>query len=142
VLERARHQRIAGEERHVLAEYLVARRLPSPEVIVVNAGQVVVDERHGVDHLDGACDGDGGVIEASDELARSNAEHRAEPLAAREERVAHGFVDVLGLPELNGCVQGSVHCVNLLQHVSFEIEFNFLSSHSVYGSSVKKGTEK
>jgi len=85
VLERACHQRIAAKERHVLAEYLVARRFRSPEVIVVNAGQVVVDERHGVDHLDGACGGDGGVIEASDELARGNAEHRADPLAAGEE---------------------------------------------------------
>lgn len=132
----------AGGGRHL--PHLMARRLPSAEVIVVHGREIVVDEAHGVDHLERArlraratiscaCQspGDqrrlqpgarpaapraarlpGGVEAASastsagqknggthrgerrlrvaaDELARGEAEHGADALAARQQGVAH-----------------------------------------------------
>jgi hypothetical protein len=35
----------------VHGQYLVVCGLPAPQIVVVHARQVVVDERHGVDHF-------------------------------------------------------------------------------------------
>ena len=45
-------ERVAGEDRDVLAERDVARRAAAAQVVVVHRRQVVVDERVGVDQLD------------------------------------------------------------------------------------------
>ena len=74
------------------------------EVVVVHAREVVVDERHGVDHLDGAGGGEGGFLVAAYELAGGDAEQGADPLAAGEEGVAHGLVDPLGVLHGDRCV--------------------------------------
>ena len=50
-------QRIAGQERHRLAVLHVAGGLAAPQRVVVHAGEVVVHERIGVDHLDRGRDG-------------------------------------------------------------------------------------
>src|SRR4029077_2205841 len=44
---------IAGENRRGFAEFLVASRLAAAEVIVVESGEIVVNQRVGVDKLDG-----------------------------------------------------------------------------------------
>src|SRR6185369_8070122 len=44
-------ERVPGEERGRLTEDDVARRLPTAERVVVHAGEVVVNERIGVDQL-------------------------------------------------------------------------------------------
>jgi hypothetical protein len=44
---------VAGEDGDVLAELHVAGRAPAAQVVVVHGRQVVVDERVGVDELDG-----------------------------------------------------------------------------------------
>ena len=46
-------QRVASQDGHGLAKFAVTRRQTAPEVVVVHGRQVVVDERVGVDHLDG-----------------------------------------------------------------------------------------
>ena len=46
-------QRVAGEDRRRLVERPVRRRPAATQVVVVHRGQVVVDERIGVDQLDG-----------------------------------------------------------------------------------------
>jgi len=73
MLEREREQRVAGEDRHILSEDLVVGGLAAAEVVVVHAGQIVVDERHGMDHLGRAGGGDGSGLVATDELAGSDA---------------------------------------------------------------------
>jgi len=93
VLEGECEERVAGEDRDVLAEHLVVGRLAAAEVVVVHAGEVVVDERHGVDHFDGAGSGHRGGGGAANEFAGGDAEHGAHALAAGEEGVAHGLVD-------------------------------------------------
>jgi hypothetical protein len=43
-LESAREQRVAGQNRHRLAELLVAGGTAAAEIVVIERGQVVVDE--------------------------------------------------------------------------------------------------
>ena len=52
-LEGQRQQGVAGQDRRRLAEHLVAGRPAAAQVVVVHRRQVVVDQRVGVDHLDG-----------------------------------------------------------------------------------------
>ena len=52
--ERVGQERVPGEDRHRLAEDLVAREPPAAVVVVVHGGQVVVDQRVGVDQLEGS----------------------------------------------------------------------------------------
>ena len=52
-LERNRQKRVASEHRRRLVERDMCRRPTAPEIVVVHAGQVVVHERIGVQHLDG-----------------------------------------------------------------------------------------
>src|SRR5207253_1075167 len=51
-LKRERQERIACKDGDAIAEYLVAGRLSAPEIIVVHARQIVVNERVGMDALD------------------------------------------------------------------------------------------
>ena len=87
--ERRRLQRVAGEQRHRLAERDVRRGTPAAQRVVVHAGQVVVDQRIGVDHLD-RCrhrvdHRDVGVRE----LAGRVGKERPHPLAAAQHGIAH-----------------------------------------------------
>jgi hypothetical protein len=81
-----------------------------------------MDQRHGVDHLDGASGGHGNGLGSTDELAGGDAEHGAYTLAAGEEGVAHGLVDLTGVLERNGGVEGLVDGIGLLEHVGLKIE--------------------
>jgi hypothetical protein len=60
VPEREREQRVAGEDGDGLAVDDVAGGLAAAEVVVVHAGEVVMDEGHGVHHLEGRGGGGGG----------------------------------------------------------------------------------
>ncbi|KAK7342774.1 hypothetical protein VNO80_25730 [Phaseolus coccineus] len=71
-------EHLAGEDWHVLSEDLVVGRL--------TAAEVVVDEGHGVDHL-------------------NDAEDEAHALTAGEEGVAHGNVDPQRVAKQNGVVE-------------------------------------
>ena len=42
VVKCLQHERVAGQDRHVLAEDLVARRHPAPHRVIVHGGEVVV----------------------------------------------------------------------------------------------------
>jgi hypothetical protein len=55
-LERQRVQAVAGKHRLRLAERLVHRRLAAPQVGIVHARQIIVDQRIDVDRLDRAAD--------------------------------------------------------------------------------------
>ncbi len=85
-------KRIAGEERGGFVEFLMCGGAPAAEVIVVHAGQVVVDQRVGVHALDG--DGGGqGVGLLPEELGGGEHQHGAEALAAGLHGITHGFMD-------------------------------------------------
>ncbi|CAL5344855.1 unnamed protein product [Camellia sinensis] len=59
---------------------------------------------------------------AADELAGGDAENRADPLAAGEERVSHGFVDRWWISQHNSVVEGFVDGISFEKHVSIDIE--------------------
>src|ERR1700687_4843214 len=52
--EREGQQRVSGQDGDGFAEFLVAGRLAAAQVVVVECRQVVVDQRIGVNHFDGA----------------------------------------------------------------------------------------
>jgi len=87
-------ERVAGENRDGFAEDDVAGGLAAAEVIVVESGEVVVDEGVGVRHLDGRAQliGSGGDG-SGDHAGGFHAEDGTEALAAGEGGVAHGAVD-------------------------------------------------
>jgi hypothetical protein len=93
--ERHGVQRVARQQRHALAEYLVVGELPPPVVIVVHAGQVVVDQGKRVDHLDGRPDAVRGLPPAAAGAKRQDGHGRTDALPAGEDAVAHGLVDDL-----------------------------------------------
>jgi hypothetical protein len=85
---------VAGEDGDGFAEDDVAGGLAASQIVVIQRGQVVVDERVGVDHLErgaefrsarGQC--------AGDHTGGFDAENGAQPFATREGRVAHRPVD-------------------------------------------------
>ena len=99
--ERLRQQAVAGQDRHAFAEDHVAGRPSAAQRVVVHRGQVVVDQRVGVNELERA----GGRQRQRAPLRRRlrrwprdrfggrEREQRPQPLAAGEEAVAHGFAD-------------------------------------------------
>ena len=97
---------IAGEDGGGFAEDDVGGGLTAAEVVVVEGGEVVVDEGVGVEHLErGAQVGDAFGIGsgACDHASGFHAEDGTETLAAGEGAVTHGAVD--GVGERVGCGQ-------------------------------------
>jgi hypothetical protein len=71
----------------------VGRGPAAPEIVVVHAGQIVMHQRIGVQHLDRGCGTQRPrVVDAEQPRAMLHQE-RAQPLAARERRIAHRIVD-------------------------------------------------
>jgi len=92
-------ERVAGEDGCGLAKGHMTSRLAAAEVVVVECGQVVVDKRIGVDHLDRCAEfGRGGVERAAtgDHAGSFDGEDRAQAFAAGEGAVAHGAMDGVG----------------------------------------------
>jgi hypothetical protein len=74
----------------------VAGGLAATEVVVVERGQIVVDERVGVEHFEGGrelFDAFGWARGAGNHAGGLDAEHGAQALASGEDAVAHGAVD-------------------------------------------------
>ena len=88
---------VAGEDGDGFAEDDVAGGLAAAEVVVVEGGEVVVDEGVGVEHLEGCAEVGYafGVTSAGacDHAGGFHAEDGAEAFAAGEDAVAHGAVD-------------------------------------------------
>ncbi len=107
---------IAGQDRDVLAERTVTRGLPSADVVIVHRGQVVVDQRVGMDQLERGCEGQhvGGV--ESHRGRRGQSEHGADPLARREQRVAHRLLQPVG-----GRIPGEAQPDEIALHLGLEM---------------------
>lgn len=122
MLECKGKKRVSGQNGDAFAEDFVVRGFPAAEIVVVDAREVVVDQRHGVEHFDGAgCRHSYGGF-ASDELASGEAENGSDAFASGEERVAHGFVDLEWFLERNGQVQGFVDGLGFTDNVRREVE--------------------
>ena len=98
-LEGERLQRVAGQDGDGFAEGDVAGWLAAAQVVVVQRGQIVVDQRVGVQHLDGGAevlDALGQFAGAGDHPRGLHAQDGLQALAAGEDAVAHGTVDGVG----------------------------------------------
>ena len=86
-------QGVAGEDRDAFVERPVDRRSAASEIVVVEGGQVVMDEAEGMDALERDRGGNRIFDLATGGEAGTQGEDRAEALAAAEDRVAGGLVD-------------------------------------------------
>ena len=95
-LEGEAQQAIAGQDRHRLAEDLVARRPAAAEIVVVHGGQVVVNERIGMDHLHGTSGRHGRREASATGLRGHQHEHRPQAFARGQEAIANGLPQRIG----------------------------------------------
>mmetsp|Transcript_15015 Transcript_15015/g.32258 ORF Transcript_15015/g.32258 Transcript_15015/m.32258 type:complete len:419 (-) Transcript_15015:61-1317(-) len=133
VLEGAGEEAVPGEDGALLAVHLVVGGLAPAEVVVVHAGQVVVHQRHGVDHLQRARGGHGHGGVLCEHFARGDAQGRADALATRQQRVPHRLVDGVGVLLSNGLVERLLCDDGLRLHVLVEVELGLdggLSGHN------------
>ena len=87
---------VSSEEGNGFAELDVAGGESAAEVVVIESGEVVVDEGEGVDHLERATGVEGGLFVASDGLGGEEDEGGAEALSGSESGVAHCLVELGG----------------------------------------------
>ena len=87
-LESQGQQRVAGQNRRRFAERLVTGGPAAAHVVVVHGRQVVVDQRIGVHHLDGAGRRQGRRGRAAAAFGRQQHQHRPQPLAGRQQAIA------------------------------------------------------
>ena len=108
--EREREKSIAGENGRGFAELLVGSWLAPAQVVVVERGEIVVDERVGVDEFDGA----GGIVRGRDvrieDAGGFEAQNWADAFSTGEDAVTHGLVNGWRLRRLRGheAVEGGV----------------------------------
>ena len=88
---------IARENRDGFAENAVIGGPTAPKIIVVHAGEIVVNEGVGVNAFDGASGGNSDGLVSSHSPSGGEAENGAKPFASCEKTVAHGSVDERGL---------------------------------------------
>ena len=121
-LEGARQQGITGQNRLGLAVHLVVGGPATAQVVVVHGGQVVMDERHGVDHLHRHRRGHGQIGVAAGQLTGRQGQDRSQPLATGQERVAHRLPQRLRTLGAEGAVQGGLHAPAGRLQVGGEVE--------------------
>src|SRR5947209_2380113 len=82
-------QSVAGEDRRRLVEGTVRRRTAAAEIVVIHGGEIVVDERIAVDHLERRAGTQRALVLRAEESRRLDHQERPQPFAAAERRVAH-----------------------------------------------------
>ena len=127
VAEGLRVQSVAREDRDVLAELHMTGGLAASQPVVVHRRQVVVDQRVGVDQLDRPRQRQHLLLLGPDRPGGRQREHGTDALPARQQRVAHRFLEprsqglagkahrlevaldllaqVLGISGLHGCAE-------------------------------------
>src|SRR5882672_5557094 len=92
-LERERQERVPREDGHALPVHDMVRGASAPPVVVVHAGEIVVDQGKGVDHLERDGGWNRGSALSQHRLAGEKAEGGPQSLAARENAVADRGVE-------------------------------------------------
>ena len=82
-------ERVAGEDRGRFVERAVHGRLAAPQIVVVHARQIVVDQRVDVDALDRERDPHRPVAVDVEQVAGGEDQQRPHPLAAADRGIAH-----------------------------------------------------
>ena len=93
-LEGGGQQAVTGQDRGGLpVDHVVGRTAPA-QLVVVHGGQIVVNERIGVDHLHRAGKGQGSLRITAAHTAALQYQHRSDAFASRHQRVLHRLPQV------------------------------------------------
>ena len=95
-LKRESEQGVAGEDRDRFAEHFVASGPAAPQVVVIERGQIIVDQRIGMDQLQRGGGGFNSGGRIGDRLRGRYTEDGPDALSAREEAIAHRFMNGFG----------------------------------------------
>ena len=98
-LKSQRQERVAGKNGSRFAELHMASGDSAAQVVVIHCGQIVVDERIGVDHLDRTRRGHRRLDRSAGRLARQQRQQGAQPLAAGQQAIRHGVPQRSGQSE-------------------------------------------
>ena len=90
-IEGRRQKGVAGQDSLGLAEDLVVGQAAPAVVVIVHAGQIVVNQAVGVDHLDGRGEGQGLLPVSPAQAAEFQHKDGPQPLAPSQKAVAHGL---------------------------------------------------
>ena len=90
--ERLRLEGVPRQNGHGLPIDLVTGGPPPPEVVVIHAGQVVVNEGIGVDALQCHAQREGPPGLSTQSLAESQGHHGPDSFASGQQAVAHGLL--------------------------------------------------
>jgi hypothetical protein len=90
--ERLRLQRVSRQHGHGFSIDLVAGGPPPPEVVIIHAGQVIVNEGVGMDALQSRAQREGPPGLPAQRLTEGQRHHGSHPLAAGQQAVAHGLL--------------------------------------------------
>ena len=145
-LEGGSQQAVTGQDRGGLSvDHVVGGTAPA-QLVVVHGGQIVVNERIGVDHLHRAGKGQGGLRIAPAHAAALQHQHRPDTFAARHQRVLHRLPQIgvsahlaYPLPQrlLHPCLGGLiVQAKYVLFHLLFLLKLPLL------GLAVRSGGEQ
>jgi hypothetical protein len=105
-------KRESGEQGDVVAEGDVEGGAATAQSGVVHGGKVIHDQRGGVEELDGAGDGEGGVGIGPADFGAEENEKRAHPLTSGEEGGVDGEVERVGAGEVRYGETGAEFLVN------------------------------
>jgi hypothetical protein len=95
--ERQRQESVTSEDGNGFAEFFVASGLASPEVIIVQRRQVIVNQGVGMDEFDGAGGMKRGRDVGSEDARRLETQDGTNPLSTGEDAVTHCRMDGRGL---------------------------------------------
>ncbi len=84
-------QPVAGEDRGRFVEFLVRGRLSAPQIVVVHGGQIVMDQRIAMDAFERGAGHQRLLAWDIEQRGAFSHQERAEPFAAAEAGIAHGF---------------------------------------------------
>jgi len=95
--EGLREQTVPRQDGLAFAKGYVAGGLAPPEIVIVHGREIIVDERIGVDVLEGNGAGNRRFSGSAQDLGREHAEHGADPFATGFQAVPHGLAHLWGL---------------------------------------------
>ena len=90
--ERVREQRVAGQDRRSFIKTSVAGQAAAAVVVVVHRGQIIVDQRICMDHLQRQREGHHGLFIQPEQLCGDQQQYRPHAFTAAQQAVAHGVV--------------------------------------------------
>lgn len=119
---------ITRQHGNTFPKHLVIGRFASAEIVIVHAGQIIMNKRIGMDTFHGAGHGQGAFHATPARLRGRQAEDRPQSFAAGEQGVAHSLVDRSrfggGFGEIP--IQGGLNQASALLQVSGNVKDLFI----------------